>query len=170
MKYLLIITLTILFAGCATQRKAEKFYKKHPVELAKKCATEFPVRDSLIKGDTIINYDTLWGLEYRVDTLISEPQVITETKTVTVPKLVTKYLTIRDTIVRENTAKVAVLNNSNRKLSEINADLSQKLVRISAERDTFKHERNKWKLRFFLLLFGVGLLYAAKVKLTKKLW
>lgn len=170
MKYLVIITLTILFAGCATQRKAEKFYKKHPVELAKKCATEFPVRDSLIKGDTIINYDTLWGLEYRVDTLISEPQVITETKTVTVPKLVTKYLTIRDTIVRENTAKVAVLNNSNRKLSEINADLSQKLVRISAERDTFKHERNKWKLRFFLLLFGVGLLYAAKVKLTKKLW
>ena len=170
MKYLLIITLTILFAGCATQRKAEKFYKKHPVELAKKCATEFPVRDSLIKGDTIINYDTLWGLEYRVDTLISEPQVITETKTVTVPKLVTKYLTIRDTIVRENTAKVAVLNNSNRKLAEINADLSQKLVRISAERDTFKHERNKWKLRFFLLLFGVGLLYAAKVKLTKKLW
>lgn len=170
MRYLVIITLTILFAGCATQRKAEKFYKKHPVELAKKCATEFPVRDSLIKGDTIINYDTLWGLEYRVDTLISEPQVITETKTVTVPKLVTKYLTIRDTIVRENTAKVAVLNNSNRKLSEINADLSQKLVRISAERDTFKHERNKWKLRFFLLLFGVGLLYAAKVKLTKKLW
>ena len=170
MKYLVIITLTILFAGCATQRKAEKFYKKNPVELAKKCATEFPVRDSLIKGDTIINYDTLWGLEYRTDTLISEPKIITETKTVTVPKLVTKYVTVRDTIVRENTAKVAALNYANRELSELNAKTSQKLVQVSAERDTFKHERNKWKLRFFLLLFGVGLLYAAKVKLTKKLW
>ena len=170
MRYLVIITLTILFAGCATQRKAEKFYKKHPVELAKKCATEFPVRDSLIKGDTIINYDTLWGLEYRTDTLISEPKIITETKTVTVPKLVTKYVTVRDTIVRENTAKVAALNYANRELSELNAKTSQKLVQVSAERDTFKHERNKWKLRFFLLLFGVGLLYAAKVKMTKKLW
>ena len=170
MRYLVIITLTILFAGCATQRKAEKFYKKHPVELAKKCATEFPVRDSLIKGDTIINYDTLWGLEYRTDTLISEPKIITETKTVTVPKLVTKYVTVRDTIVRENTAKVAALNYANRELSELNAKTSQKLVQVSAERDTFKHERNKWKLRFFLLLFGIGLAYAAKVKFAKKLW
>mgnify|MGYP003461922881 FL=1 len=170
MRYLVIITLTILFAGCATQRKAEKFYKKHPVELAKKSATEFPVRDSLIKGDTIIYYDTLWGLEYRTDTLISEPKIITETKTVTVPKLVTKYVTVRDTIVRENTAKVAALNYANRELSELNAKTSQKLVQVSAERDTFKHERNKWKLRFFLLLFGIGLAYAAKVKFTKKLW
>ena len=96
--------------------------KNEPV-LAELCSTRFPVSDSLIKGDTVVNYDTLWGIEYRTDTLISEPQVITETKTVTVPKLVTKYLTIRDTIVRENTAKIAVLNNSNRKLAEINADL-----------------------------------------------
>lgn len=172
MKYLVIITFTILFAGCFTPKKAVDVLsrpKNEPV-LAELCSTRFPISDSLIKGDTVVNYDTLWGIEYRTDTLISEPQVITETKTVTVPKLVTKYLTIRDTIVRENTAKVAVLNNSNRKLAEINADLSQKLVRISAERDTFKHERNKWKLRFSLLLGIFGLLYAAKVKMTKKLW
>jgi len=168
----LFILILFIGFGCITPKKAVDVLsrpKNEPV-LAELCSTRFPVSDSLIKGDTVVNYDTLWGIEYRIDTLISEPQVITETKTVTVPKLVTKYLTIRDTIVRENTAKVAVLNNSNRKLSEINADLSQKLVRISAERDTFKHERNKWKLRFFLLLFGVGLLYAAKVKFTKKLW
>lgn len=170
MKYLVIIALTILFAGCATQRKAEKFYKKHPVELAKKCATEFPVRDSLIKGDTIINYDTLWGLEYRTDTLISEPKIITETKTVTVPKLVTKYVTVRDTIVRENTAKISVLNSQIAKSARDIRILTEKTHELSQERDTFKHERDKWKLRFFLLLFGVGLIYAAKVKFTKKLW
>lgn len=170
MKYLLIITLTILFAGCATQRKAEKFYKKHPVELAKKCATEFPVRDSLIKGDTIINYDTLWGLEYRVDTLISEPQIITETKTVTVPKLVTKYVTVRDTIVRENTAKVAALNYANRELSELNAKTSQKLVQVSAERDTFKHERNKARLINWILYVVIGLSIGYGIKRKFKLF
>lgn len=170
MRYLVIITLTILFAGCATQRKAEKFYKKNPIELAKKCATEFPVRDSLIKGDTIINYDTLWGLEYRTDTLISEPQIITETKTVTVPKLVTKYVTVRDTIVRENMARIISLSHQvderQREANRYFKDAAeyQELAKV------FRQERNKWKLRFFLLLFGVGLAYAAKVKMTKKLW
>lgn len=170
MKYLVIITLTILFAGCFTPKKAVDVLsrpKNEPV-LAELCSTRFPISDSLIKGDTVVNYDTLWGIEYRTDTLISEPQVITETKTVTVPKLVTKYVTVRDTIVRENTAKVAALNYANRELSELNAKTLQKLVQVSAERDTFKHERNKWKLRFFLLLFGVGLAYAAKVKITKR--
>ena len=159
--------------GCATQRKAEKFYDKHPEKLAEKCATEFPVKDSIIKGDSVILFDTLW--ETFTDTLISEPQVVTEIKTV--PKIVTKWVTIRDTIIRENTARVAVLgsqiaklNEANRLLVESNADLSQKLVRISDERDTFKHERNKWRLRFFLLLFGVTILYGFKVKTTKKLW
>lgn len=169
--FLLFLTVSVI--GCATQRKAEKFYDKHPEKLAEKCATEFPVKDSIIKGDSVILFDTLW--ETFTDTLISEPQVIIETKLV--PKTVTKWVTIRDTIIRENTARVAVLgsqiaklNEANRNLVELNADLSQKLVRISDERDTFKHERNKWKLRFFLLLFGVGLAYAAKVKMTKKLW
>lgn len=163
------VTLLIL-SGCVSPKKAVDVLSrpKNEPQLALLCATKFPVSDSLIKGDTVVNYDTLWGLEYRVDTLISEPQVITETKTVTVPKLVTKYVTVRDTIVRENTAKVAALNYANRELSELNAKTSQKLVQVSAERDTFKHERNKWKLRFFLLLFGVGLAYAAKVKLTKR--
>ena len=168
-----ILFLLIILTGCATQKKADKFYAKHPELLALKCATTYPVKDSIIKGDSVILFDTLW--ETFTDTLISEPQVIIETKIV--PKTVTKWVTIRDTIIRENTARVAVigsqiakLNEANRNLVELNADLSQKLVRISDERDTFKHERNKWRLRFFLLLFGVTILYGFKVKTTKKLW
>lgn len=163
----------VILSSCATQKKAEKFYDKHPEKLAEKCATTYPVKDSIIKGDSVILFDTLW--ETFTDTLISEPQVVTEIKPV--PKIVTKWVTIRDTIIRENTARVAVLgsqiaklNEANRNLVESNADLSQKLVRISDERDTFKHERNKWRLRFFLLLFGVTILYGFKVKTTKKLW
>lgn len=170
MKYLVIITLTILFAGCATQRKAEKFYKKHPVELAKKCATEFPVRDSLIKGDTIINYDTLWGLEYRTDTLISEPQIITETKTVTVPKLVTKYVTVRDTIVRENTAKVSVLNSQIAKLYEYNRQQTELAAKYLQERDEYKAQRNKARLINWILFVVIGLSTGYGIKRKLKLF
>ena len=175
MRYLVIITLTVLFAGCFTPKKAVDVLirpKNEPV-LSELCAYRYPVKDSIIKGDSVIRFDTLW--ETYTDTLVSKPQVIIETKII--PKTVTKWVTIRDTIIRENTARVAVLGSQiaklsgdNRKLSEKNDELLQKLVQVSAERDTFKHERNKWKLRFFLLLFGVGLAYAAKVKFTKKLW
>ena len=168
----LITTAALILAisGCVTPKKAVDVLSrpKNEPTAAAFCSLKYPVRDSIIKGDSVVRFDTLW--ETYTDTLISEPQVLIYTDTVRVPKLVTKTITVRDTIVRENTAKVAVLNNSNRELSEKNADLSHKLVQVSAERDTFKHERNKWKLRFFLLLFGVGLLYAAKVKMTKKLW
>lgn len=168
------VTLLIL-SGCFTPKKAVDVLsrpKNEPVA-AEFCANKYPVRDSIIKGDSVVRFDTLW--ETYTDTLISEPQVVIETKII--PKTVTKWVTIRDTIIRENTARVEVLGSQiaklsgdNRKLSEKNDELLQKLVQVSAERDTFKHEMNKWKLRFFLLLFGVGLAYAAKVKFTKKLW
>ena len=160
--FLLFLTVSVI--GCATQRKAEKFYDKHPEKLAEKCATEFPVKDSIIKGDSVILFDTLW--ETFTDTLISEPQVVTEIKTV--PKIVTKTVVVRDTIIRENTAKVAVLSSQIAKLNEANRVLSEKTHELSQERDTFKHERNKWRLRFFLLLFGVTILYGFKVRFTKR--
>lgn len=168
MKYLVILTITVIFAGCFTPKKAVDVLsrpKNEPVASAF-CSLKYPVRDSIIKGDSMIRFDTLW--ETYTDTLISEPQVIIETKIV--PKSVTKWVTIRDTIVRENTAKVSVLNFRIANLERDTSVLNSKLVQVSAERDTFKQERNKWKLWFFLLLFGVGLLYAAKVKFTKKLF
>ena len=165
------VTLLILL-GCMTPKKAVDVLsrpKNEPV-LAELCSTRFPISDSLIKGDTIVNYDTLWGIEYRTVTRKSEPQVITETKPIQVPKTVTKWVRGTDTIVRENTARVAVLGSQIANLNEANRILSEKNAEISQERDGYKSERNKWKFRFSLLLFGVGLAYAAKVKFTKKLW
>ena len=166
------VVLLVVFSSCMTPKKAVDVLsrpKNEPV-LAELCSTRFPISDSLIKGDTIVNYDTLWGIEYRTDTLKSEPQVITETKTIQVPKIVTKWVRVTDTIVRENTARVAVLGSQIANLNEANRILSEKNAEISQERDGYKSERNKWKFRFSLLLFGVGLAYAAKVKFTKKLW
>ena len=165
MKYLLIL---LIFTGCYSPKKAVDVLsrpKNEPV-LSELCSVRYPVRDSIIKGDSVIRFDTLW--ETYTDTLISEPQVIIETKIV--PKTVTKWVTRTDTIVRENTARVAVLGSQIANLNEANRILSEKNAEISQERDGYKSERNKWKFRFFLLLFGVGLAYAAKVKFTKKLW
>jgi hypothetical protein len=161
-----LLLLLIILTGCATQKKADKFYAKHPELLALKCATKYPVKDSIIKGDSVVRFDTLW--ETFTDTLISEPQVIIETKLV--PKTVTKTVVVRDTIIRENTAKISVLGSQIAKLNEANRILSEKNAEISQERDGYKDQRNKWKFRFFLLLAIVGFGYALKVKMTKKLW
>ena len=161
-----LLFLLIILTGCATQKKADKFYAKHPELLALKCATTYPVKDSIIKGDSVVHFDTLW--ETYTDTLISEPQVIIETKIV--PKTVTKWISRTDTIIRENTARVSFLNSQIEKLKEVNLKQSEIIGNLTTERDDFKKARDKWKLRFFLLLFGVSIAYAAKVKFTKKLW
>lgn len=133
----------LVIPGCATQNKAEKFYKKHPIELAKICSEKYPARDSLIKGDSVIVYDTLWGFETMVDTLTIEPKVITKTIEKTVPKLVTKVVTLHDTIIRENTAKTAVLNS---KIVKLELDKNELIVKLKAANDATakaKSERNK---------------------------
>ena len=165
MKYLIIL---LIFTGCMTPKKAVDVLNrpKNEPTAAIFCANKFPVKDTFIKGDSVIRYDTLWGLI--TDTLISEPQVIIETKIV--PKSVTKWVTIRDTIVRENTAKVSVLNSQIAKSAADIRILTEKTHEISQERDGYKSQRDKWKFRFFLLLGIFGLLYAAKVKLTKRVF
>ena len=155
-----VVMMALGLFGCATQKKAEKYYKKHPVELAKECAEKYPVTEKYLPGDTIINYDTLWGIEYRTDTLKSEPQVITETKTIQVPKIVTKWVRVTDTIVRENTARVAVLGSQ---IAKLLVDNEAKDVKILAVTDA----RDKWRKRFFILL-GFVVLYTV-IKFRSKL-
>lgn len=149
--FVLLVFMAVGLFGCATQKKAEKYYKKHPVELAKECADKFPVRDTVLKGDSVFVYDTLWGLETHIDTLISEPQVIVQTKTVTVPKVVTKTITIRDTVIRENTAKIFVRDSQIAKL-----ELDKKGIEVKLS--LAEESRDKWRKRFFILL-GICVIY-----------
>jgi hypothetical protein len=162
--YLLVVP------GCATQKKAEKYYKKHPVELAKVCAEKYPVKDSIIKGDSVTVYDTLWGLETRVDTVTITPNVVTKIVEKTVPKLITKLVTVHDTIVRENTAKTAVLNSQIAKSARDIRILTEKTHELSQERDTFKHERDKARLINWILYVVIGLTIGYSIKRKFKLF
>jgi hypothetical protein len=202
-----LLFLTVSAIGCATQRKAEKFYDKHPEKLAEKCATEFPVIptvdssaylkskatvDSLVKAFDTTSQKYANEVRSLLDELEKMRQVPEQDWYVFSQKL-SEYATLLekrvDTLERQNKklksavndvkpvketkpdlAKEAVLGSQIAKLNEANRVLSEKTHELSQERDTFKHERNKWRLRFFLLLFGVVLAYALKVKMTKKLW
>lgn len=146
-----VVIMVLGIFGCATQKKAEKYYTKHPVKLAEKCAEKFPVKDTYIPGDTVTKYDTLWGIETVTDTLISEPQVITEIRTVTVPKIVTKTNTIRDTVIRENTAKTYILNQE---IVQLKADKIYLNEKLSASDES----RDDWRKMFFILL-GIVVIY-----------
>ncbi len=168
MKYLVIFTITVIFAGCFTPKKAVDVLsrpKNEPVAAAF-CSLKYPVRDSIIKGDSVVRFDTLWGLV--TDTLISEPQVIIETKYV--PKTVTKTITVRDTIVRENTAKVSVLNSQIAKSARDIRILTEKTHELSQERDTFKHERDKARLINWILYVVIGLTIGYSIKRKFKLF
>ena len=52
-RILITILATFLFIGCNTQRKCQRFFKKHP-----KCFT----------SDTLVQYDTIKGIEF--DTIL----------------------------------------------------------------------------------------------------
>jgi hypothetical protein len=72
-KYLLIL---VLFASCATQKKAEKYYEKHPEELAQVCIDKFPL-DTVSKTDTF--YQKADNVDYSnaIDSLVAYGTILT---------------------------------------------------------------------------------------------
>jgi hypothetical protein len=64
MKIYLITLLALTLTGCAgyrqQQRKAERFYRKFPAQLAGLCAQAFPIKQELKPGrNTVLQTDTL---------------------------------------------------------------------------------------------------------------
>jgi len=170
MRYLVIITLTVLFAGCFTPKKAVDVLsrpKNEPV-LSELCAYRYPVKDSIIKGDSVVRFDTLW--ETYTDTIRTDPQVIIYTDTVRVPKLVTKTITVRDTIVRENTAKISVLNSQIAKLEANNRQQTELAAKYLQERDGYKKQRNDARLINWILYVVIGLSIGYGIKRKFKLF
>jgi hypothetical protein len=128
--------------------------KNEPV-LSELCSTRFPIKETYIKGDSVVKYDTLWGLV--TDTIVPDPQVLVYRDTVKVPKLVTKTVTTRDTVVKENTAKVSFLNSQIEKLKEVNLKQSEMIGSLTTERDEYKSKFNKARLINWFLYVVIGL-------------
>lgn len=164
MKNLLFL---LLLTSCVTPKKAVDVLSrpKNEPTAAKFCADKFPVQEYYVTGDTLVKIDTLWGL---VTDTIETKDTVYRVVTKVEPKVITKTILRVDTAYKENTAKVVFLSSQITKQAELIYSLNRKLNEVSADLDTFKHERNKWKFRFFLLLAIVGFWYALKVKMTKR--
>lgn len=152
----LLIFWVLILSSCNPQRKLHKALDeiaKHPIESAKYCADKYPPKDTIIKGDSVVVYDTLWGVyndtTYRVDTINN---VVTKI----VPKIITKTITIRDTVYRENTARVEQLNLQYDKCESKYQELFIKYEKAVEQGFEYKKQRNKMRLWFWILVGAIG--------------
>lgn len=102
--YLVIMILVLIASSCNMEKQAIKFYALHPEKFAQKCADAFPVNERVVPGKP----------EVRTDTVYQKPDSVPcpDGKKVPCPACKSKntYTTVRDTVFRENTAKVASLD------------------------------------------------------------
>lgn len=160
MKLLAFISFIIILASCNPVSKAIKTLDKNPEAAAIFCATRFPAKDSIIKGDTIIKTDTVENI--LVDTVqILCPPNGTETIKIKAacPPSKTIYINTHtsDTIIRRDRAAETVLSNA--------LTASQTLVtKLQGQYEDMKDKRDKWRLYFFILLGSVGVYVLLKLK------
>lgn len=121
------IFLVFLLVGCYSHQKATNQHGRavatFPDIGADYCARTYPPKDSLIKGDSVIVLDTIYqGGETFIDTVIvpsTDSVRVWITKTVQLPaKVVTRTVTIRDTVVKINTALLDACQIEKRKLTD----------------------------------------------------
>ena len=163
--FFILMTAMLLigvFSSCNPQRKIQKAERvlKDNNALAKICADEFPVKEIYIKGDSVLTLDTLYiGGEVVYDT-VETKDTVTITITKTLPaKVITKTILVTDTVVKENTARVADLTNIvNKKDTEIAV--------LQADRDNWKA---KAKQRFWWLMVLAGAVGAYILLKVKKI-
>ena len=158
--YAIVLALT----SCQTERKATRFMSEHPNVLAKICDEKFPVIPSV---DTIVTVDSsllqqyekeFGNLYYLIDSLISNDSIKTviqtQIKTVSTPVYRTKTITV----TKENTAKIALLNElitERERDYELNIqgfenELNERDATILKQQGKLDKWR-KWCIRFFIL-------------------
>lgn len=164
---ILLIGLTLLTAclfSCVTRYerqkiKAEKFYSENPKDLAKKCADEFPVKETFIKGADKIISDTV----LRNDTVFVERIIDGKTEYVKIPCPVNKTITntvIRiDTVKIENSAKIVSLSNELNKVRDLYDNEKQSLTKAKKTKNIFMYI----SIGLFLLIIG-GTAYLIRSK------
>lgn len=157
MRYAALI-IAVLLSSCYSERKARSQFGKaaaaYPLVAAEYCGITFPPKDSLIKGDSVVTFDTLFvGGSVRFDTVTLRglSDTIRITKIVQLPgAVITQRIFIHDTLQVVNTAAL--------KACEI--ALHQSVVNEGIERTSAAKWQKIAKKRFWIL-FGIGLVGVA---------
>lgn len=137
---LILILFVLSLCSCYTPRKAKGDFGKavtaYPEIGATFCAITYPAKDSLIKGDSIVTYDTLWGEgEIHFDTIYSRSK-----DTVYITKFIHGNI-IRETIRTTDTVRVvdmAALTSCRLEQGKIVDLLTDKTAEVSALRKLAK--------------------------------
>jgi len=151
MKKLLIFS--IFLTGCLSERK-----------LAETCAEKYPIKESvkeILIVDTLVNTDTV-KIEYKGDSIVLP---CPPSKTITLTKEVIK--------TQENTAKIESLKlNHQKEMESLHRDYQNHEEAHRKEVEKLKKQLNdvetkfqnvkKFKLWFWLLISGLGLIFAIR--------
>ena len=151
MKKLLIFSLFL--TGCLSERK-----------LAETCAEKYPIKESvkeILIVDTLVNTDTV-KIEYKGDSIVLP---CPPSKTITLTKEVIK--------TQENTAKIESLRISHQnEMESLHRDYQnheeshikevEKLKKQLNDVETKFQNVKKFKLWFWLLISGLGLIFAIR--------
>lgn len=152
-----LVVIVIAFTGCYTAKKAKAQFSKsvvaYPELAADYCARTYPPKDSLIKGDSVVTYDTLWGAGIiHFDTLYSFHKDTVFITRFAPGKTIIQTIHQTDTIYQENRAALDLCEIERRA-----AVLAQK--QLTDERDSWK---GKAKKRFWIIL-GLATLIAISI-------
>jgi hypothetical protein len=151
--FILIGALSAL--GCYNQRKATNQFSKavvaYPKIGADYCGDAYPVRDSIIKGDSILTTDTVTYFEQLSDTvMIHDFDTVRVYITKTLPaKIITNTIHTIDTIIKEGGGTLAKLTSC----QIDNSRLTQLLVTVTADRDKWQ---GKAKTRWWWIALLIG--------------
>lgn len=153
----IILLLALSLASCATKKKAEKYYRNNPLELAKICSETYPPKVEYRPGKPIVSSDTVVVR----DSVLVEIEVDCPDGTVVkadcppAEKIyVNNIVTVTDTAYVINTARVEYLEGT---LAVKEADI----IMLEMDRDNWKRKassRLRWSIVLGLIV-GVRILW-----------
>lgn len=161
----LLLFVVSCLTSCYTHKKAQQQFGRaaatYPELPAEYCARIYPPKDSLIKGDTVITFDTLWGAsEIHFDTVYSFRKDTVFITKIVPGKTIIQTITVKDTIQIVNTAEVDYWKIQANKAINLATDKTK--------------ESDKWKRiakkRWWIILgMGAGIALGIFVLIRRKL-
>lgn len=102
----ILIAFAILVSSCTTERKVKRWMDNNGIKMSEWCSQKYPVKTEYLKGETIVKNDTTL---IKGDSIPCPETIKGKIVKVKCPDVATVYTTINrvDTVIKENTAKVA---------------------------------------------------------------